>query len=70
MTYILYIYNKTDKINHGLGKLSKNKSYDFKGLILIINIFLTTFSLTAKVWGHLVKESKCARYTGFEASRA
>ena len=31
MTYILYVYTKTDKTNQGLGKLSKNKLW-FKGL--------------------------------------
>ena len=31
MTYILYVYTKTDKTNQGLGKLSKNKLW-LKGL--------------------------------------
>ena len=41
MTYILYIYTKTDKINQGLGIFRKIR-HDFQGLILIINVFFLT----------------------------
>ena len=53
MINVLHFHTKTDKTNQGLGKLSKN-NYDFKGLILIINVFfehrltsiINTFTVT------------------------